>query len=124
MPWLLRLSSLKGLQAEHQALGYLKRQGLKLLCRNFACKAGEIDLIMLSDETLVFIEVRYRSSVSFGSAASTINRKKQDKIRRTADMFRLKNPRHRFRICRFDAVAIYNNDSDPQNSLEWIKSAF
>ena len=124
MPWQLKLSNLKGLKAEHKALRYLKKQGLKLVTRNFACKAGEIDLIMLHDETLVFIEVRYRSSVSFGSAAGTITRHKQDKVRKTANIFRLKNPKHRFRICRFDAVAIYDNDSDPQNSLEWIKSAF
>lgn len=124
MPWQLKLSNLKGLQAEHRALRYLKRQGLKLLTKNFACKAGEIDLIMLNGDTLVFIEVRYRSSVSFGSVASTITRHKQGKIRRTAEIFRLKNPKHRFRTCRFDTVAIYDNDSDPQNSLEWIKSAF
>ena len=124
MPWQLKLSNLKGLQAEHKALRYLKKQGLKLVTRNFASKTGEIDLIMLNGETLVFIEVRCRSSVSFGSVASTITRHKQDKIRKTAEIFRLKNPKHRFRLCRFDAIAIYDNDSDPQNSLEWIKSAF
>ena len=124
MPWQLRLSNLKGLNAERKALRYLKTQGLKPVTRNYACKAGEIDLVMLNGETLVFIEVRYRSSVSFGSVAGTITRQKQDKIRKTAEIFRLKNPTHRFRICRFDVVAIYDNDSDPQNSLEWIKSAF
>ena len=124
MPWQLKLTNLKGARAEQRALRYLKKQGLKTVAKNFACKAGEIDLIMLDAETLVFVEVRYRSSVSFGCVTSTINRKKQNKIRKTADIFRLKNPRHRFRICRFDAVAIYDNDSDTQNSLEWIKSAF
>lgn len=124
MPWQLRLSNLKGLIAERRALRYLKAQGLKLITRNYACKFGEIDLIMLCGETLVFIEVRYRSSVSFGSVASTINWHKQDKIRKTAEMFRMTNPGHRFRLCRFDVIAIYDNDSDHQNSLEWIKSAF
>ena len=124
MLWQLRLSNLKGLAAERKALRFLKAQGLKPVTKNYACKFGEIDLIMLCGETLVFIEVRYRSSVSFGSVAGTINRQKQDKIRKTAEIFRLNNPKHHFRLCRFDAIAIYDNDSDPQNSLEWIKSAF
>lgn len=122
--WRLRLSNPSGLKAEKQALRYLKKQGLIPLDRNFACKLGEIDLVMLHNNTLVFIEVRFRSSDHFGSAASTINRQKQQKIRKTAAFYLQKHPKYRFRTCRFDAVTIYNNDSDTKKSLEWIKSAF
>ncbi len=124
MPWKLRLSNFKGARAEKQALQFLKRQGLRLLHANFACKVGEVDLVMLDQATLVFIEVRLRSTSRFGNAASTINRIKQQKIRKTADFYLQNHREHSHRICRFDAITIDNYDTNGQNSLKWIKSAF
>lgn len=124
MPWTLNLSNRKGALAEKSALLYLKQQGLVLLHTNFACKSGEVDLIMLDQSTLVFIEVRSRGSSRFGSAASTINHTKQQKIRKTAAVYLQKYRQHNHRICRFDAISIDNHDAKGQNSLEWIKSAF
>jgi len=124
MPWKLKLSNLKGARAEKKALRFLKQQGLRLLDTNFACKAGEIDLIMLDQATLVFVEVRSRSASRFGNAASTIDRTKRQKIRKTADFYLQSHREHSHRICRFDAISIDNYDTNGQNSLEWIKSAF
>ena len=50
---------------ESVALTYLRSQGLRLIARNYRCKAGEIDLVMLDGATLAIIEVRYRSSAAF-----------------------------------------------------------
>ncbi len=61
-----------GAQAEDQALHFLLGQGLKLKQRNYTCRLGEIDLILLEGATLVFVEVRMRSSRSFGGAAQSI----------------------------------------------------
>jgi Holliday junction resolvase-like predicted endonuclease len=47
---------------ESEAASFLVRQGLTLVCRNFQCKLGEIDLVMRSNDTLVFVEVRFRRS--------------------------------------------------------------
>ena len=124
MPWKLRLSNFKGARAEKKALQFLQRQGLRLLHANFACKVGEVDLVMLDQATLVFIEVRLRSASRFGNAASTINRIKQLKIRKTADFYLQNHREHSHRICRFDAITIDNYDTNGQNSLKWIKSAF
>lgn len=124
MPWKLNLSNKKGAEAEKSALLFLRQQGLKLLHTNFACKAGEVDLIMLDQSTLVFIEVRSRGNPQFGNAASTIDLFKQQKIRKTAAVYLQKYRQHNHRICRFDAISIDNHDTKGQNSLEWIKSAF
>ena len=124
MPWTLKPGNPTGARAEKQALLFLQQQGLKLLHANFACQAGEVDLIMLDQATLVFIEVRYRSASRFGSAASSIDRFKQQKIKKTAAVYLQKHRKHNHRVCRFDAISIDNCDTNGQNSLEWIKSAF
>ena len=124
MFWKLNLRNNTGAQAENSALSYLKQQGLTLLTRNFASKTGEVDLIMLDKETLVFIEVRFRSNNAFGSASHTLNRQKQSKIRKTAHIYLQSHPQHRHRICRFDLVALDSRDSGKENTLEWIKNAF
>ena len=54
MNWQLFLSPGRGYEAEKHALHYLKKRGLKLLCRNYACRLGEIDLIMKDDNYIVF----------------------------------------------------------------------
>ena len=124
MFWQLKLSNSKAVKAEKQALQFLKKQGLRLISKNFACSMGEVDLVMQDKETLVFIEVRFRSSSAYGSAASTITNKKQQKLRKTAAYFLQNHPKHNHRTCRFDAVAVSDNDAAPKKSLEWIKSAF
>ena len=66
------IKQIAGDNAEDRALAYLLRQGLQLRTRNFRCKGGEIDLIMNERETLVFIEVRKRSSMRYGGAAASV----------------------------------------------------
>ncbi|USE34891.1 YraN family protein [Endozoicomonas sp. SCSIO W0465] len=124
MPWKLSLTNGKGAEAENSALLFLQQQGLTLLQRNFACKTGEVDLIMLDHSTLVFVEVRYRGPSQCGNAASSIDRSKQHKIRKTAAVYLQKYRQHSHRICRFDAISIDNQDATGQNSLQWMKSAF
>jgi len=51
-----------GKDAELQALEYLQQQGLRLLAQNWLCKRGELDLVMLDGDTVVFVEVRYRNT--------------------------------------------------------------
>lgn len=124
MVWRLFLKQKRGVQAEQQALQYLQQQGLRLIDQNFACKTGEIDLIMLDQAYLVFIEVRFRSQSRYGSASSSITRGKQGKIRNTAARFLQHNPQHSQRLCRFDVVAIDATPDAPSPSVQWIQSAF
>ena len=76
----LSAKQLLGQAAEQAACSYLTRHGLTLIARNFHARQGEIDLIMLDKDTLVFVEVRFRSRQDFGDAAASVTRSKQQKI--------------------------------------------
>ena len=122
--WQLRKIRPEGAQAEKQARRYLKQQGLRFVMANFACRQGEVDLIMLDSETLVFIEVRFRASAAFGSALASITYSKQQKIRKAAAQFLQHHKAHHHRQCRFDAITLSPDDGSRQNRLEWVKGAF
>ena len=68
----MNLNKSKGLQYEELARDYLLNQGLTLHLQNYHCRFGEIDLIMLDKETLVFIEVRFRQNEDYGSSIETV----------------------------------------------------
>lgn len=107
-----------GTQAEKQAQAYLEKQGLTFKERNFRCRQGEIDLIMLDDTTLVFVEVRYRKSANFGSAIESVTLSKQKKILTTAQYYVQQKQLGESQPLRFDVVGI-----DP-SEINWVKNAF
>ncbi|MDW3096297.1 MAG: YraN family protein [Gammaproteobacteria bacterium] len=108
---------LTGKKAEDVACGFLKRNGLILIERNYHCRFGEIDLIMQDTDTLVFVEVRYRSSEKYGSAAESVDGNKQRKLVFTANHYLQKYPSNQ--PTRFDVVAL-----SPHQQPEWITNAF
>ncbi|WP_293778881.1 YraN family protein [uncultured Oxalicibacterium sp.] len=103
-----------GSAAEYVALLHLQKNGLQLIERNFLCRGGEIDLIMQDGATLVFVEVRKRSSRQFGGAAASVTPAKQRRLICAAQQFlqRYRQPP----ACRFDVIAI---DGD---ELEWLRN--
>lgn len=107
---------------EKQALYFLKRQGLALIEKNFSSRFGEIDLIMKDNETICFIEVRYRSKTTHGGSISSITPKKQQRIRHTAALYLQKKIYLQKSPCRFDVLAISRKNDT--NDIKWIKSAF
>jgi len=113
-----------GNKAEALALNYLKQKSLKLVEQNYLSKLGEIDIIMLdnANDTLVFVEVRYRNNTNFGSAASTVSRSKQTKLIRAAQLFLKKHIAYQDFICRFDVVGVESDLKYPQMSS--IPNAF
>ena len=112
-----------GAHWENQALEHLSSSGLKLLTENFRCRMGEIDLVMLDQDCLVFVEVRYRKSNRFASAACSIDRHKQRRLARTAAMFLGRHPQYRDHVVRFDVVA-FDATPDNQCTLQWLQDAF
>ncbi len=109
----------KGVLAEQWAARYLQKQGLQLICQNYRCRVGEIDLVMQEGDTLVFVEVRLRSSKDYGGAAASIDQHKQQRLIKTAQHYlaTLK----RIPPCRFDALLLVEiSDTQPQ----WLKNAF
>jgi putative endonuclease len=109
----------RGNVAEDQALAHLQAAGLKLAVRNYRTPGrggGEIDLVMRDrDGTLVFVEVRSRSSSAFGGAGSSISHTKQQRIVLAARHYLLRLPSPP--PCRFDVVLV-------EDSVQWLKAAF
>ncbi|NKC00955.1 MAG: YraN family protein [Pseudomonadales bacterium] len=97
---------------------FLRRHGLRLIEKNFHCRSGEIDIIMVEQRILVFVEVRYRSSKRFGGAAASVGHKKQQRLIKAADTYLLSKPEFTSWPARFDVVAI-----DHRN-ISWLKNAF
>lgn len=110
-----------GNTAEHQALRFLVQEGLQPVTRNFRCRNGEIDLIMLHGQCLTFVEVRYRRSTRFSMPAPTVDCRKQRKILRTAAMFLMRQKHYAGHTMRFDVVAI---TGEGPSTIEWIQDAF
>ena len=112
----------RGARYEREALALLQQAGLTLVTQNYRIRGGEIDLIMLDQRTLVFIEVRYRKHGQYGSAGESITPTKQARIIRTAEMFLAQHPTYGHSACRFDAVLFDQKGATVQHT--WIKAAF
>lgn len=108
----------RGRLAEQQAIDYLTAMGLSLVERNYRCRMGEIDLVMRDGATTAFVEVRYRRSSSHGTAAETVDARKQQRLIRAAGHYLLYR-KTGGGATRFDVVAI-DGDSPPR----WIRGAF
>jgi putative endonuclease len=119
----ITLSSLKGAEAEQIALEYLVDKGFVLLTRNFGTRRGEIDLIMNDGDHLVFVEVRFRRSSSFGSAEESITKKKCLRLTAAALSYMQINKLSNHVQARFDAVAVKPDKNRPSGySVNWIKN--
>ena len=111
-----------GDQGEVDALRHLQAAGLKLITRNYRCPGGELDLVMLDQQTLVFVEVRFRRDRNFGGALASINTRKQQRLLLAAQRFLQTHREYQKLRARFDVVSLEGNVG--QVSLQWIKDAF
>ncbi len=112
-----------GQAAESKARQFLSDQGLMWLHSNFRCKRGELDLVMLDGQSLVFIEVRARSNGRFASASQSVDWRKQKRLTLAAGVFLKQFPQHQCRPCRFDVIAYDGNPQD-WGQPRWIRQAF
>ena len=96
----------EGKSKETEAARWLTGRGYAILECNYHCKFGEIDLIAMKDNTIVFVEVKYRQSSLSGYAEEAVAFTKQKKICRTADYYRMKNGLSEAYSFRFDVIAI------------------
>lgn len=123
MPWNKPSTKQQGDFYENVAKQYLLNQGLSLLCANYSCKLGEIDLIMQDNEFLVFIEVKYRKSIYFGEPQAMVSQNKQKKISKTAQIYMQSHGLNEYNtFCRFDVVSIQGPATS--TDITWLKNAF
>jgi putative endonuclease len=111
----------QGYTAETLVADYFAGQGYRVVDRNYSSRRGEVDLIVERDQTVVFVEVRYRRSALFGSPEETITWEKRRRIVLAAIDY---VTRHRVRgkNIRFDMVAVVQARGSPQ--IEHITGAF
>lgn len=113
----------RGHQAESLALAHVQAAGLRLIARNLRCRAGELDLVCLDDDILVFIEVRTRQHLHYGGAAASVDLHKQQRLIRAAQYWlpRLQQYLQHYRppACRFDVITL-----GPDQQLVWHPHAF
>ena len=110
-----------GRAAEDLAASYLERQGCHVLERRFACRGGEIDLIVEDGGFVVFVEVKARRGCRYGGPLSAVTARKRRRIVATARVF-LGGRRWRSRRCRFDVVGVRLLGGNAE--VEWIRDAF
>jgi putative endonuclease len=107
----------RGAAGEDLAAAWYEANGYELLARNWRCPDGELDLVAAQGETLVFCEVKARSSDAFGVPAEAVTATKQARLRRLATRW-LDASDRRPRELRFDVAAVLGDD------LEVIENAF
>jgi putative endonuclease len=110
-----------GKRGEEVALRFLKKKGYKIIQQNYVCKMGEMDLIAREKDTLVFIEVKTRTSTAFGPPQLAVTSTKQMQLSKVALYF-LKEKRLEDVKARFDVVAILLRPEGEE--IELIKDAF
>lgn len=111
-----------GQKGENLAALFIRDKGYNIIVRNYRCKIGEIDIIAKDNDTLVFIEVKTRSNLAFGSPATAITAKKQRQISRTAQNYLAS--KHLFNTpARFDVISIIL-PAGGENQIELITNAF
>ena len=104
----METSKLRGAWGESLAADYLRKKHYKLVATGYHCRYGEIDLIVRDKRYLAFVEVKLRKSDRFAKAYEYVDKKKQDKIRTTAEMYLSEHPTQL--QPRFDIIEIYAPD--------------
>ncbi|MEC5319939.1 YraN family protein [Brenneria populi subsp. brevivirga] len=109
----------RGADYEQLARRYLERAGLTFVAANVTLRGGELDLIMRDRQTWVFVEVRYRRNASFGDAAASVTRRKQQRLLHAAAVWLAqRGAGFETADCRFDVVAITGGQ------VSWLPNAF
>jgi putative endonuclease len=121
--WLdsLRVRLPLGRRGERAAEKYLRRNGYRIVARNFRAAGAEIDLVAMDGETLVFVEVKTRRSRDAGAPEEAVDERKQKQIRRAAELFATRYRADEVTM-RFDIIAV--DASGKRLEIELLRNAF
>ncbi len=119
----MRNNKLLGAFGEDMACGYLESIGYRIIERNFSCRVGEVDIIAMEGDTLAFIEVKCRTSISFGNPSEAVSYYKQKRIVKTALFFMTRNKIFDY-MCRFDVIEVLTDGTKEKTNINLIKNAF
>lgn len=107
-----------GQSIEEKVCEYLKQNKVEILERNYRCRSGEVDIIAKDSDYLVFIEVKYRSTLKFGSALEAVDIRKRAQICKVFNIYRMQKRLPFNAKVRFDVIGVDNE------KISWIKNAF
>jgi len=110
-----------GKSGEDIASDFLRKKNYKIIEQNFKKRYGEIDIVALDGETLVFVEVKTRKSTEFGSPLEAITPWKLSSVIKTAQYYKLTHPKLPD-LMRIDAVAIKLFDDGRVEEIELVKN--
>jgi putative endonuclease len=113
----------RGRKGEEEAAAYLARCGYEIVARNYRCPWGEVDIIAREGGTLVFVEVRSRTSLAFGLPEESVDARKRARLRRAARhyLYSCGGPGGG---CRFDVVALLWDPRGGIRELRHFKNAW
>jgi putative endonuclease len=111
-----------GRRGEDLAVEFLSRLRYRILERNYRCRCGEVDIVVRQGSTIVFVEVKTRSSHFYGHPAASVTPFKQRQISKAALTWLSKNRLHDTNA-RFDVIAILLH-TDAAHSIDHIRNAF
>jgi putative endonuclease len=112
----------RGAAIEAAARDFLLGRGLGAVAANANYRFGELDLVMLDGDTLVFVEVRYRRSAGFGGGAASVDAGKRRKLVKAAQAFLLAHRALADAPCRFDVIDASGDPAAP--AFAWLRDAF
>jgi len=110
-----------GSKGEDLAVRFLQKKGYRIIVRNYKTPVGEIDIIARDGDTIVFIEVKTRTDISFGYPFEAVNKRKRQKLKNLALLY-LKRQGKESPV-RFDVLSIFCMDNGKKD-IEHIKDAF
>ena len=113
----------RGKAGEQLACDELRRRGYAILARRYRTRGGELDIVARHHDTLVFVEVKARTSTRFGTPGEAVDWRKRVRLRRMAEDFLARAGLWRV-PCRFDVVAVQLPGSGARPHVEVIEGAF
>jgi putative endonuclease len=119
----MRVKDAVGRFGEQVAAERLEADGFEIIERNWRCPAGELDLIAVDGRTLVFVEVKTRSSVAFGDPAEAVSPAKAARLRRLALHWLAAHRDRYWPDIRFDVVSVLRSGPDGV-TVRHLRSAF
>jgi putative endonuclease len=117
-----RASDAVGAYGERVAARTLADAGMRIIDRNWRCRAGEIDLVALDGTTVVFCEVKTRRGESFGTPVEAVRPAKVRRLRGLAARWLADHPDVRGEV-RFDVIAVWPRPTGPAG-VEHLRAAF
>ena len=112
-----------GKLGEDEAVRFLKKKGYDIIARNWRHKFGEIDIIALDRETVVFVEVRTKMTGDFGTPEESVTKTKMRQIVKAASNY-IREKRLQGESIRFDFIGITTDKNTGKSSINHIESAF